>query len=185
MEGIANPDSIRDNATVTDNATIGGKVLLHDNAAVSGYAVIDGNARVYDHARVYEYAVVVDNAHLYRNARVYGNAFVGGRTVLTDDAAVYGYAELYRGRLGQHADVFLTDHVIVIHGMFPDMVTVYRARGGARVQAGCQNFPLSDSIGTLKTLADEHGWSLPEGWVKLVDALRERAASWDNTRFAD
>ena len=141
-------------------------------------AKIFGNAQVTDNAKVTDSAAVSDRAVVCGRARVSGNARILGNTQVHGDARVHGDVVLFHGNVGQDADVFKNGHVIAIEGMFADTVTVYRTVGGGhRVQAGCQNFQLTDD---LTNIADRFGWKLPLGWEHVRAGLLLMVERWRN-----
>jgi hypothetical protein len=140
---------------------------------VSGEAHISGSSTIFGRATVGGSARIV-------NGHVAGDAVVTGTAVIKSGARVYGDAYVDSGHVGIEGEVFHSRHVIHFQwGGFPDNVTVYRATGGvARVQVGCQNFPLSESFEAMEHLADVHEWELPEGWQNLIRAFRALTEGW-------
>lgn len=143
---------------------------------VTGSARVIGSGRVYHQAKILDRAVVSGNAHVMHDAVVSGCASVSGAVQLMENAHVFGIAHLDGlSMVGRDAEVFSSNHVITIDGFFEGPVTVYRTATGHRVQAGCQNFTLTDD---LTVIADEHDWYLPAGWEKLRDFLLESTTAW-------
>lgn len=157
--------NVRDNARVSGNARVYGEALVCDNAYVSGEAQVSGQA------------LVSGEALVSGQALVFGNAQVSGNAWVSDNARVHGTAQVLGGaRVGPSADVFRPQHTIVLTGVFPESVTLYRTTdGGHRVQAGCQNFSLHDN---LELIAYRHDWTLPVGWEAVRTALLALAANW-------
>jgi hypothetical protein len=71
--------------------------------------------------------------------------------------------------------VFYGSHVIVIDGLLSHAITVYRTAEGHAVQAGCQNFQLTDDLADIASSNEE---ALPPGWRHLREALLAQVATW-------
>lgn len=180
--------TIRDSARVQDWAVIGGRavirdnVFIRDNVWVDQEAVISENVRLVGSARITERAQVsgyvrIDGGGVRGDARVSGISSLT-TTWVTGNARVYGRAVAHGAHIGQDADVFEGRHVIVLSGLFPDHVTVYRTNDGPRVQAGCQNFALFEAWKTMTELAEWHNWELPPSTEQILEGLRAASVGW-------
>ena len=119
---------------------------------------------------------VYGNAQVYENARVFGNAQVYGDARVFGDAQVYGDAQVFGdARVSEDAQVYAPNHIIVISGYLRSSFTVYRTNDGHRVQAGCQNFRLTDDV---ELIARTHEWVLPRGWETVRDGLLASVKGW-------
>ena len=184
--------SVLENATISDRAavlggTVAGRAQIRHRARVyggmvTGRACLRGDAKVRGRAWILGYAQLSDNVLVSGDdTRVYGYAVLGNDVHVHSGAQVHGSVYLKAGSIGTNGDVFQDTHVISITGLFPDLVTVYRTQdGSARVQAGCQNFPLAIGSQTMLALAGEHGWTLPHGWQATVAGLVLGTESWKN-----
>jgi carbonic anhydrase/acetyltransferase-like protein (isoleucine patch superfamily) len=167
---------ILNNAVVEGEALISGNARVGDNARVYGSAHINGEAFICDSAQVHGFARVSGNAGVLNKAEVFGDAYVSDNARVSGNARVYGNAwicdEMFVGR---DADVFHPNHVFYVSGLLAGSVTMYRTATGHRVQAGCQNFTLSDD---LEELAKQNFWDLPPRWKAFRDLMLDLAADW-------
>lgn len=148
------------------------------NCNMSGYATVNGGASL-SSATVAGEATVGDNASI-AYACIGGQATVYRANVNGRDSYIFGPAYISGDyNIGDHARIFDSKHVLVVNGMFDDTVTVYRSIDGtARVQAGCQNFLLSESVESLEQKFADHGWNIPRGWRSLRKALLKASEHW-------
>jgi carbonic anhydrase/acetyltransferase-like protein (isoleucine patch superfamily) len=188
-------------AVVMEDALVTGNALVSVRALVRGHAYVRGDTEVLGDVSVSEDAEISDNACVSGRARVLGDACVGNDATVRNEAVIKGYVtvngissisanavldsekRIYvsNANVGRDATVNAPGHVIVIFGMFPDVVTVYRAAGrldGHVVVAGCQTFPLTQGEDFLTRLADKHNWDLPPGWTHLRAALLDVVRAW-------
>lgn len=166
---------VRDNARVTDRAVVTGRAVVSDWAVVGGDAYVGGGARVSWQAHVNGKSTVGGSAQVTGTAQVLGDSSVNDDAVVTRNAVVRG------GAVREDATVSEPDEIIVINGLFPATVTVYRANGrpdGHLVTAGCQRFSLTRDAGWLQQLADVNGWELPPGWRQLRQGLLTVVRAW-------
>lgn len=96
--------------------TLKDNVSVNHNAYVGPDAVVQGNAYVRDGARI-EGNAVVDG-----NARVGGNFIVGGHAHVGGEASLSG-----KGSVGGFADINSDDDYVVIQGLTPHPLTVYKS----------------------------------------------------------
>lgn len=147
---------VRNSAVVCDNASVGGATAVCDSARVYGYAGVYGVSMVRDSSHVHS-TTRIENVRVYDNARISGDAYIMTHTIIAQDAVV------------EHSD-----DVIVLFGVSPWDVTVYRTHDGFRIQAGCQNFTADE----LESVADDHEFVM-EDWQKtLWSAILERTKAW-------
>lgn len=168
-------------ALVRGNAVVSRSAHVTADAVVSGYTYVTDSAYVSGEARVLENAQLCDDATVLGRAQVQGTAALYGRSRVEGDALVAGNAELRDAHLDDGATVRGMGEVIVLSGLFPDRVTIYRAAnevGGHVVIAGCQVFSLEWDVKLLEKLAKRHDWALPAGWRSLRQALLVTVRSW-------
>lgn len=177
---------IKDRVRIYGAPLISGNCQISDRVNISGRATIDGHVRLSDSAtitgtvRLSGLVVVSCQASVTDRAQVSGYAYLRGCTHVTGNAVITG-GEFWNHVIGRDAHVRASDEAIALDGLFEGLVTCYRTvGGGARVQAGCQNFPLDESEDRLRELANEHEWSLPAGWQSVLGVLRMHAAGWKN-----
>lgn len=167
---ILNNAVVEGEALICDNAQVG------DNARVYDSAHINDDAFVYGSARVHGYARILDSAAVFSAAEVFGTAYVSGNARIGGNARVYGDAWICDEMvIGRDADVFRPNHVLYMVGLLAEPVTMYRTATGHRVQAGCQNFTLSDD---LEEIASQNFWDLPPRWKAFRDLMLDVAADW-------
>ena len=88
------------NAWIFDNATV------YDNARVGGDAKVRDNARVGDNAKVRDNAWVGENAWVNGDALVGGDAWVNGNSLVGGNAEVYGNSWVgYNAKVGGNVNV--------------------------------------------------------------------------------
>lgn len=165
-----------ENSHLKDRSSVYDSTLYSSN--MSGYATVNGGASL-SSATVAGEATVGDSASI-AYARIGGSAVVYRATVNGRDSYIFGSAYISGDyNIGDHARIFNSKHVLLINGMFDDTVTVYRSiNGTARVQAGCQNFLLSESVESLEQRFKDHGWNIPKGWRSLRKALLKASEHW-------
>lgn len=185
-------------STVEQYGSVTGQARMYSSAKVTDWGRLSGSARMYQHTVLAGNARIVDAASATGTAHIYGDAYVGGTTVVIDNARVHGNAQLRAGTVGFDADVFRTNHVIVLAGLTDDIVTIYRISDGSpRIQAGCQNFYLDEDLDAivrheevdgpihLYGLASEHGWDLPDGYEAILKSLLAQTKGWKDDQPDD
>lgn len=108
--------SVNHDAYVGPNAVVKGNAYVRDGARIEGNAVVDGNAEIHDAATIKGNAVVDGNARVGGNFIVGGHAHVGGEASLSGEGSVGGFA-----------DINSDDDYVVIHGLTPRPLTVYKS----------------------------------------------------------
>jgi len=162
---------VRGSASVYERASVGGNATLTDNVQVSGDAYLYGDLHLSDAVEVR------DNACVEGSAKLSGSVTLRGHTMVAYGAQLSG-GNFHHGSIRRRARVEKSDHVIVVDGLFPDPVTIYRADavGNHYVTAGCQTFQLDWD---LEEIAREHGWELPRYWRSFRQVMLKAVKKWE------
>lgn len=114
--------TLKDNVSVNHNAYVGPYAVVQGNAYVRDGARIEGNAVVDGNAEIHDAATIKGNAVVDGNARVGGNFIVGGHAHVGGEASLSG-----EGSVGGFADINSDDDYVVIRGLTPHPLTVYKS----------------------------------------------------------
>jgi carbonic anhydrase/acetyltransferase-like protein (isoleucine patch superfamily) len=133
---------VLENASVNHDAFIGPSATVRENAYVTAYArvedwaLIQGNAKIHGAAVIKGDAVVNGNAHVGGSVSVGDNAHIGGEANLGGEFYVGGFA-----------DINSNDDYVVIHGLAPRTLTIYKSSvWGVEVALGYSTSSLEDFL---------------------------------------